>query len=56
MGPAEGGTSLRESFEVLWLFPGFTRLAFGGGDSRQEELVENVRQTLNRIKGIVEAS
>ena len=55
MGPVETGTSLRESFEVLWLFPGFTRFAFGGGDSRQDELVENVRQTLNRIKGIVEA-
>jgi uncharacterized protein YndB with AHSA1/START domain len=53
---ASDGTSLKESFQVLWLFPGFTRFAFGGGDARQEELVENVRQTLGRIKGIVEGS
>jgi hypothetical protein len=54
--PAGGGTLLREAFEVLWLFPGITRFLFGGKDSRQQELEENVRQTLERIKAIVESS
>jgi uncharacterized protein YndB with AHSA1/START domain len=54
--PAGGGTLLREAFEVLWLFPGITRFLFGGQDSRQQELEENVRQTLERIKAIVESS
>jgi hypothetical protein len=39
---------------VLWLFPGVTRFLFGGKDSRQDELVDNVRQTLERIKAIAE--
>ena len=56
MEPADGATLVRESFEVLWLFPGFTRFAFGGGSARQSELEENVRQTLNRIKAIAESS
>ena len=50
------GTLLRESFEVLWLFPGVTRFLFGGKNSRQYELEENVRQTLHRIKAVVENS
>jgi hypothetical protein len=52
--PAPEGSILRECFEVLWLFPGVTRFLFGGKDSRQDELVDNVRQTLERIKAIAE--
>jgi uncharacterized protein YndB with AHSA1/START domain len=56
MEPSGDRTLLREAFEVLWLFPGVTRFLFGGKDSRQQELEENVRQTLHRIKAIVEAA
>lgn len=52
----EGDTNLTESFEVLWLFPGVTRFLFGGGKARQAELEENARQTLQRIKAVVEAA
>lgn len=56
LNAVEGGTQLSESFEVLWLFPGITRFLFGGGTARQAELEKNVRQTLQRIKAVVEAA
>ena len=51
--PGEGGTILRESFEVLWharLFIWF----FGGPRSRLAQMEDGVRCTLQRIKAAAE--
>ncbi len=48
--PAEGGTILTESFQVLWYIRFFYRLFFGGRQRRLAQLEDGVRQTLARIK------
>jgi len=52
--PAEGGTILQESFQVLWYTRGLIRL-FGGSQRRLAQMEEGVRQTLGRIKAAAEA-
>ena len=52
--PAEGGTTLTESFEVLW----HTRVLiwlYGGPRRRLAQMEESVRHTLERIKAAAEA-
>lgn len=52
--PANGGTVLTESFEVLWYTWFITRVLFGGAASRLTQLEESVRETLVRIKVVAE--
>ena len=54
--PADNGTVLKESFEVLWFVPMIVRLAFGGPAARQAQLETGVQGTLVRIKAVAEAS
>jgi len=51
----EGGTSLRESFEVLWYARVIIRF-LGGPRRRLAQLQESARQTLERVKAAVEAA
>lgn len=53
--PAQHGTILRESFENLWHFRLVVRLFFGSRQARLAQLKEGIRQTLQRIKAVVEA-
>jgi hypothetical protein len=57
--PSDGGTELRESFELL-REPAelrvFRVLAFGGTPSRVRQLEQGMRTTLERIKETVEQS
>ena len=54
--PAEGGTTLTESFEVMWYTRVLTRLFFGGPQRRLAQLEDSVRHTLDRIKAAAEIS
>jgi uncharacterized protein YndB with AHSA1/START domain len=55
--PADGGTELRESFELLHEpveLKVFRVFAFGGTPRRVEQLKEGMRATLERIKAVAE--
>lgn len=52
--PANGGTLLTESFEVLWYTSFITQVFFGGRASRLAQLEESVRGSLARIKVVAE--
>lgn len=54
LGPVEGATILRESFEAFWYIRLVVRLFFGGGRNRLDQLEDSVRQTLQRIKAVAE--
>jgi uncharacterized protein YndB with AHSA1/START domain len=53
--PDQGGTILRESFEVFWYLKPVVRLFFGSSQARLAQLSEGVRQTLQRIKAVAES-
>ena len=50
------GTTLKESFHALWVFPLVVLLAFGGKKARLAQLRQNLETTLARIKAVAEAS
>ena len=54
--PANGGTLLTESFEVLWYIRFIVRLLYGGSSARRAQLEQGVQNTLDRIKQVAEAS
>ena len=53
---SDGGTTLTESFEVLWYSRVIAWLFFGGSAARLEQMRRGLADTLARIKAAAEAS
>ena len=52
--PAEGGTILKESFQVLWYWRIIALMFFGGRQRRLAQLEQGLRRTRERIKAVSE--